>query len=93
VFYIITDVPFSQLLPHIFPLPLPSLFHDFYLNFEFYLGSLDPDFDFSSPKYSSKLFGWLYCCGKRDRDQSPDVEMQPRGSTNGRGLRSSELDC
>jgi len=81
VFYIITDVPFSQLLPHIFPLTLSSPFHDFYLNFEFYLGSLDPDFDFSSPKYSSNPLWWLYCLGKRNKDKSTDIEMQARNST------------
>lgn len=80
-FYIITEVPFSQLWPQILPWTLPSPLYDFYLNFEFYLGSLDPDFYFCSP-YSSKLFGWLYCCGTRDRDTSPDVEMQVRRSTN-----------
>ena len=88
-FYIITEIPFSQLWQLIFPWTLPSPFHDFYLNFEFYLGSLDPDFDFSSPTYFSKLFGWLYCCGKRDKDKSPDVEIYAWDPTKWRGWRPS----
>ena len=69
---------------------MPSPFHDFYLNFDFYLGSLDPDFDFSSPTYFSKLFGWLYCCGKRDKDKSPDIGIYARDPSKWLSFRQSD---
>ena len=92
--FFIKDVPFSYVFPHVFPLPMPSPFHGFYFNFYFYLGSLDQDFDFyfSTLTWSSSLPWWLGCLGKRDRDNTHDLEMPARRSTDERGWRLSDLD-
>jgi len=73
---------------------MPSPFHGFYFNFYFYLGSLDQDFDFyfSTLTWSSSLPWWLGCLGKRDRDNTHDLEMPARRSTDERGWRLSDLD-
>jgi hypothetical protein len=77
------DLPFYQLFPHIWPLPVISQIKTIYLNFSNFLYFLVLDYDFWSIKESSNFLCWLGSWTNRSRNNKKDIEMHSMFS-NGR---------